>query len=120
MPNTWPHGLKDHEISRLVSDLASALHQSPSMPKLPQSLRSVLVTWTLVSLEQQGLRIDNPYPQSQRCGPCGTSACPQCQNSLQNDIPADRADLRRCATCKIIFRPCPEEGFSGVHLPVDQ
>jgi len=52
--------------------------------------------------------MDTNIPKASRYGACGDSACPTCGNSLQNAIPADRHDLRRCASCKLVFEPLAE------------
>lgn len=49
------------------------------------------------------------YKTAKYLGPTGSSKCPSCGNSLQNGIPIDRPDLRRCADCKVIFIPSPNE-----------
>ena len=48
-------------------------------------------------------------PEAKGIGPINMSACPNCLNSFQNGVPQDRPDLKRCATCKTIFRQSPEE-----------
>ena len=52
-----------------------------------------------------GLLIDfSVYPKAVKLGPCETSKCPGCGNSLQNCHPAQsQADLLRCASCKLLF-----------------
>jgi len=64
-------------------------------------------------------------PQSTSLGPTGKSACPFCQNSAQNGVPAGSDDLRRCATCKVIFKVNPDEllkEYQDVidHFPEDE
>lgn len=51
----------------------------------------------------------DPYPKSKCLGPLNTSACPECGNSLGHGIPDDAPDLRRCASCKLIFSPMDVE-----------
>jgi len=48
-------------------------------------------------------------PQSKELGPCLTSRCPQCNNSLDNGTPHGSPNLRRCADCKLVFVKHPDE-----------
>lgn len=61
---------------------------------------------------------NDEHPLANRGGVGEEGCCPRCQNSLQNGTPADRPDLRRCATCKTVFRPLAyglsDEALAGI------
>lgn len=46
----------------------------------------------------------NTYEEWENPGPNGQPRCPKCLNSMQNGIPADKQDHRRCATCKHVWK----------------
>jgi hypothetical protein len=45
--------------------------------------------------------------QSTELGPTKSSKCPECGNSLQNVRIWRQYDQKRCANCKLIFKPYP-------------
>lgn len=58
------------------------------------------------------------YKTATKLGPSGESRCPDCGNSFQNESPADRPDLLRCASCKACFYPKPAQSSpAGSELP---
>jgi hypothetical protein len=53
--------------------------------------------------------VEGPLKISQYLGINNRSACPHCGNSVQNGVPDGSPRVRRCASCKHVFRAHAEE-----------